>query len=458
MNKFKKISIITIILYLFFINVSFASEAIINVSAARLREEANTTSNVLTNIYKGEKVEIVEKQGDWYKVKYGKNTGYLKKDLLKEVEGTSNTVDNNVSTYEDNNQENVDLNKVITISNSFIRFLPTITSNTMINIEANKELTKITEIGNWTQVTDGAITGWILSSKISSDLNQEPISTPSDFENTTTDDNKDTTNTVADNDNKVADKPENKVEEVKKPEPTTPPVSNINKTGIVNVETAKVRETPSKTAKTLGFLDYNDKITIVAEEGEWYKFKSNEISGYVFKTLVDIEEENVSSRGTTEERKENIDTTTIDNTANQVVSDALSNNSETQNAGKGQDVANLAKQYLGYPYVVWGKTPESGFDCSGFTRYIFMQFGYSLGATAASQNNIGTDVNVENLKIGDLILFYDDAKTKIGHTGIYIGNDEFVHSANPKRGVVIDNIKTNTYYKERFITAKRIVE
>ena len=124
MNKFKKISIITIILYLFFINVSFASEAIIDVSAARLREEANTTSNVLTNIYKGEKVEIVEKQGDWYKVKYGKNTGYLKKDLLKEVEGTSNTVDNNVSTYEDNNQENVDLNKVITISNSSIRFLP----------------------------------------------------------------------------------------------------------------------------------------------------------------------------------------------------------------------------------------------------------------------------------------------------------------------------------------------
>ena len=139
MNKFKKISIITIILYLFFINVSLASEAIIDASAARLREEANTTSNVLTNIYKGEKVEIVEKQGDWYKVKYGKNTGYLKKDLLKEVEGTSNTADNNVSTYEDNNQENVDSNKVITTSNSFIRFLPTITSNSMINIEANKE-------------------------------------------------------------------------------------------------------------------------------------------------------------------------------------------------------------------------------------------------------------------------------------------------------------------------------
>ena len=67
MNKFKKISIITIILYLFFINVSLASEAIIDVSAARLREEANTTSKVLTNIYKGEKVEILEKNDVWVK-------------------------------------------------------------------------------------------------------------------------------------------------------------------------------------------------------------------------------------------------------------------------------------------------------------------------------------------------------------------------------------------------------
>ena len=125
---------------------------------------------------------------------------------------------------------------------------------------------------------------------------------------------------------------------------------------------------------------------------------------------------------------------------------------------QGKEVADLALKYKGYKYVVGGKNPESGFDCSGFTRYIYLQFGYSLGNTAASQNNIGVEVERSNLKEGDLILFYDEQKIKIGHTGIYISNGDFIHSANPERGVVIDNINTNSYYNERYIVAKRIVE
>ena len=131
---------------------------------------------------------------------------------------------------------------------------------------------------------------------------------------------------------------------------------------------------------------------------------------------------------------------------------------ENDVVSKGTEVAELAQKYLGYKYVVGGKNPESGFDCSGFTRYIFLQFNHSLGSTAAGQNNVGIEVSREDLKAGDLILFYDEAKTKIGHTGIYISDGNFVHSANPERGVVIDNINTNSYYNERYIVAKRIVE
>ena len=83
MNKMKKISIITIILYMLFVTSVFASTATISVSAARLRKEANTESDVLTKIYEGEKVEILEKNGEWYKVKYGNNVGYLKNNLIK---------------------------------------------------------------------------------------------------------------------------------------------------------------------------------------------------------------------------------------------------------------------------------------------------------------------------------------------------------------------------------------
>ena len=99
MNKMKKISMITIILYMLFVTSVFASTATISVSAARLRKEANTESDVLTKIYEGEKVEILEKNGEWFKVKYGNNVGYLKKDLIKEV----STNNNSANTQNENN-------------------------------------------------------------------------------------------------------------------------------------------------------------------------------------------------------------------------------------------------------------------------------------------------------------------------------------------------------------------
>ena len=103
-------------------------------------------------------------------------------------------------------------------------------------------------------------------------------------------------------------------------------------------------------------------------------------------------------------------------------------------------------------------SPETGFDCSGFTKYVFKNFGYTLGSVAADQTSIGKEISKEELEVGDLILFYDEAKTKIGHVGIYLGADEFIHAANATRGVVIDGLSSNSYYNTRFVTARRIVE
>ena len=113
---------------------------------------------------------------------------------------------------------------------------------------------------------------------------------------------------------------------------------------------------------------------------------------------------------------------------------------------------------MNYKYVSGGKTPESGFDCSGFTKYVYKNFGYNLANVAADQISVGIEVSKEDLKPGDLILFYNDSKTKIGHTGIYVGNGDFIHAANAKRGVVYDNINTVSYYNERYVTARRIVQ
>ena len=125
--------------------------------------------------------------------------------------------------------------------------------------------------------------------------------------------------------------------------------------------------------------------------------------------------------------------------------------------GRGNEVVSLAQSFMGTSYVSGGKSPATGFDCSGFTYYIYGQFGISLGGSAASQSSAGTPIDRSNLQPGDLLLFYDEGMTKIGHVGIYVGNGVFVHSANPRRGVVTDNLNTSSYYNARYVGARRLV-
>lgn len=458
MKFFKKVFLIFWLAVILFIGTAFAETGKVNVSATRLREESNTDSNILTNIYKNDTVEILGESGDWYQVKYDGKTGYVKKEYVtldKVQNNTTNTASSNTTSKNTTNTANQVANNNVenpTTSTVLVnlRNIPSMTSRIIAQIEQTQTLTTLNEMGSWVQVTDGTRTGWILKAKmITSETNQVQSS---DFTNTseqntvanTTAENK--TNTSNTNTATNTSKPANTTTENKTSEETA-----TNKTGIVNVETAKLRDGASSTAKVTDFLDYNDKVTIVAEDGDWYKITSPK-SGYVNKRLITISNDTVTSRGLTEERKPVEDDTLVSQDLNNSLSQAFNN------TNKGNQVAEYAKQYLGYSYVVGGKTPESGFDCSGFTRYVYSNFGYSLGSTASSQTNLGTEVSRENLQIGDLILFYNEGKTAIGHTGIYIGNGEFVHAANPDRGVVTDNINSNSYYNERFVSARRIVE
>ena len=221
----------------------------------------------------------------------------------------------------------------------------------------------------------------------------------------------------------------------------------VNKKGTINVETANVREKATTSSKKINTLDQGDEVIILSEESGFYKIESGDVRGYVSKTLITLKDDKVSTRSLSEERKE------------EVLEVETEVKVETENLSiNAQEVVNYAKQYVGIKYVLGGKSPETGFDCAGFTKYVYKNFGYTLGSIASAQDSVGKDVNRDELQSGDLLLFLNEEKTKIGHTGVYIGNGDFVHAANPERGVVIDNINTNSYYNERYIVAKRIVE
>ena len=118
-----------------------------------------------------------------------------------------------------------------------------------------------------------------------------------------------------------------------------------------------------------------------------------------------------------------------------------------QGSSKGNTVVATAKKYLGCKYVYGGTTP-SGFDCSGFTQYVYKQCGVSLNRTSDAQASNGTDVSKSNLQPGDLVIF-------TGHVGIYIGNNKFIHAANPSKGVITTSL-SDSYYTKTYKTARRI--
>ena len=125
----------------------------------------------------------------------------------------------------------------------------------------------------------------------------------------------------------------------------------------------------------------------------------------------------------------------------------------------GYDIVAKAKEYLGTRYSYGGSSP-SGFDCSGFTMYIFSQFGYSLPHSATSQwNNSGEYVDRSDLQAGDLVLFCDPSRSAgkaCSHVGIYISDGNFIHSSSSSSGGVIISSLDSGYYNTYYKGAKRV--
>jgi cell wall-associated NlpC family hydrolase len=111
----------------------------------------------------------------------------------------------------------------------------------------------------------------------------------------------------------------------------------------------------------------------------------------------------------------------------------------------------IAEQYLGVPYV-WGGASPSGFDCSGLVMYVYGKLGVSLPHNAAMQYGYSNSVYVPRsmLQPGDLVFF-----AGLGHVGIYVGNNNFIHA--PHAGTVVQISSLTGWYSDEYYGAKRIL-
>ena len=112
----------------------------------------------------------------------------------------------------------------------------------------------------------------------------------------------------------------------------------------------------------------------------------------------------------------------------------------------------VVRGFLGAPYQFGGSSVR-GIDCSAFVRKIYQFFEVSLPRTAHEQSRMGQAVDRNDLVEGDLVFFH--TKRPIGHVGIYIGNNEFIHASYRKRQVRIDSLDA-AYYSKRFVKAVRL--
>lgn len=115
-----------------------------------------------------------------------------------------------------------------------------------------------------------------------------------------------------------------------------------------------------------------------------------------------------------------------------------------------ESVVNFALQFVGNPYVMGGTSLTNGADCSGFVQSVFANFGISLPRTTYGQSVSGDSVDIEDIRIGDIISYgYDGYVT---HSALYIGNGTIVHASIPELG-----IRTDTMYLTTPIVAIRRV-
>ena len=121
----------------------------------------------------------------------------------------------------------------------------------------------------------------------------------------------------------------------------------------------------------------------------------------------------------------------------------------------GYALAGNALSLRGAPYRNGGADPQ-GFDCSGFTQYVFWQYGLSLPREVREQYRVGTPVKTENLAPGD-ILFFTTTEPGPSHVAIAVGGDQFVHAPS-STGVVRVERLSSSYWSPRYLGARRIAE
>lgn len=415
---------------LFFMNTSLAANtAKVTVDTANLREKADSDSKILDLVNKGENVEIVDTIGEWYKVKYKNITGYIRKDLLQLNNETNNIVKEQNAIEENTQSQNIETENTIEesiveanttesteITGKYkakedikLKVIPLISSLDLQDIKQNTELEVKDTMNNWAYVTVQEKQGWVVLEKIEKVENK--------VESTKTSEEKPTESKQTEQ-----QETEKKQEAEKKQETTVK--QQASKTMYTNTQTVNLRSSADRTSTLITQIAINTKVEVVSESNGWSKVKVNGKEGYIASTLLSTTKQE-TSRGAEESR-----ITAANKEKEAKKQETTQTETSKTSSNSGESVVSYAKQFIGTKYTYGGTSPSTGFDCSGFTSYVYKHFGVSLPRTSGGQSGVGTAVTKANLQVGDLVIYS-------GHVAIYLGGGNVIHSPRPGKSVCI---------------------
>jgi len=125
------------------------------------------------------------------------------------------------------------------------------------------------------------------------------------------------------------------------------------------------------------------------------------------------------------------------------------------------EIARLAKKQLGTKYKYAGKSPKTGFDCSGFTHYVLKNHGVNVSGSSAAQAEQGKKINLKNARPGDLVFFKRGGKGRVFHVAMIYenktGSPKVIHSTS-SRGVVIDDLLQSSYWEPKVWQVRNVVD
>ena len=216
----------------------------------------------------------------------------------------------------------------------------------------------------------------------------------------------------------------------KEPNRRSTPSRQTSATAHTSADAVCLRAGASTNCRKIATLQRGTTLRVLYRNGKWAKVAlANGVCGFVYRPLL------AAGPG----------------------SSSPARSAETvRSAGVGCDTSSVVRTALAYrgSRYARGGTGRGGFDCSGFTRYVYSRFGIKLPHSSAAQAGTGTPVSKDDLQPGDLV-FFQTGRRGISHVGIYIGDGKFVHASNHGRGVTVDSLGSS-YYGSRYRGARRI--